>query len=60
MTAERVMSECTECKYLFLENTYHNQKILVCRRYPPGAEGFPEVENDWSCGEFLQDGEDAR
>ena len=51
---------CTECKYLFLENTYHNQKILVCRRYPPGAEGFPEVENDWSCGEFLQDGEDAR
>ena len=43
---------CTECKYLFLENTYHNQKILVCRRYPPGTEGFPEVENDWWCGEF--------
>ena len=50
---------CTECKYFHLEKTYHNQTIFVCRRFPPNDEGFPEIENNWWCGEFVQDDDDA-
>ena len=48
---------CTECKY-FHDVTAEYHMMFVCRRYPPGEEGFPEIENNWWCGEFVMEGND--
>jgi hypothetical protein len=56
--------ECRDCKF-FDSEEYENEEVTYemtygsCRRYPPkridgNTSGFPIVEDDWWCGEFMK------
>jgi len=49
---------CKKCRYVFIEQTKHDDQTLECRRYPPtlfnsgSLAKFPRVLESWYCGEF--------